>query len=59
LNLSDFLLWGLLKEMFPRKPSNETEMRVKFVELCRRSEKDMFYRRRTGDKNSYSDDYKF
>jgi hypothetical protein len=31
LNLSYFLLWGLLKEMFPQKPSNETEMRIQLL----------------------------
>jgi hypothetical protein len=42
LNPCDFFLWGFLKEkVFPRKPSNDYEMRGMLVKLCREIEEDM------------------
>jgi hypothetical protein len=42
LNLCDFYLWVLLKEeLFPRKPSNESEIRGILFELCRGTEEDV------------------
>jgi hypothetical protein len=45
LNLCDFSLWPVLKEkLFPRKPSNEFELRGMLFELCRGTEEDLCHR---------------
>ena len=45
LNLCDFSLWAVLKEkLFPRKPSNEYEVRGMLFELCRGTEEDLCHR---------------